>query len=359
MLLERRWILVFLMLLPACATLPPRIPEEWRSVPQAARIGSVGFDASGAVTTSPEPAPPPLSDGPIRVIGTRIFNRETPLTEPFPSIESLDFSEERGEVIFSATGVRGLDIGLVSSDGSPVNWVPQDPADELTPQWAPRGHKASYIVRGKAGDVIRTVHIPTAVQLSVPFPLGRVHARAWDAEGQFQAVAYSTPDASDRVEVMKYGGEERSTKVPPSVRLDVEVEPFGPAAILLRPRDLQYDERLPVVIWLAPDFAWNDARGALLQNARVAVIVVPRESAELWAAIDATPWLDGSRAWVVGLQDERRAPRAGAISIEPDATIAAEHYVRRGNVIAVAPAALEPFAAGFIANALTRPRGGE
>ncbi|HEX7808180.1 MAG TPA: hypothetical protein VF608_05640, partial [Thermoanaerobaculia bacterium] len=268
----------------------------------------------------------------------------------FPAVDSLDFSESRGEVVFSAIGQRGFDIGLVSSDGSPINWVPQDPADEFSPQWAPKGNKVSYVVRGKIGDVVRTVHIPTAAQLSNAFTNGHIHARAWDAEGQFYVVAYSTPDASDRVEVMKYGGEERSMAVPPAVRLDVEVEPFAPGTLLLRPRDVRYDEHLPVVIWIAPDFAWNDARGALLKSSRVACIITSTYSDDVMKRVAGTAWMDVTQVFVVG---SATVP-ANAIAIQPDAAVATGHYQRTGNVVTVAPAAIQSFAAGFIADHLKR-----
>ncbi len=339
--------------LVGCVSTAPAIPRAWMSVPAAARVGTVGFDEKGSLLTAPELRQPLLADGPIRFVGTKIFNREKELTEAFPAVESLDFSESRGEVVFSARAQRGFDIGLVSSDGSPVNWVPQDPADEVAPQWAPRGNKVSFIVRGRLGDVVRTVHIPTAAQLSVPFQNGRIHARAWDTEGQFYAVAYSTPEASDRVEVMKYGGEERSMPVPPAVRLDVDVEPFAPNALVLRPRDLRYDERLPVVIWSASDFAWNDARGALLQASRVACIVTTEYGDQLWTRIAATPWMDPDRAYLVGT-GESQPTNAKAVVIQPDPAVTDGHYERRGNVVAVSPAAIQSFAAGFIADHLKR-----
>ncbi|HEX2832318.1 MAG TPA: hypothetical protein VHW00_04845 [Thermoanaerobaculia bacterium] len=344
-----RRIVPALLVLGGCVSTTPRIPDAWMSVPATPRVGSVFYDASGKLQTAPELAPPMLADGPIRFVGTKIFNKEKELTAAFPAVESLDFSESRGEVVFSAVGERGFDIGLVSSDGSKVNWVPQDPADEFSPQWAPRGNKVSFIVRAKIGDIVRTVHIPTAAQLSNDFPHARIHSRAWDAEGQFYAVAYSTPDASDRVEVMKYGGEERAMAVPPAVRLDVEVEPFASGTLVLRPKDIRYDERLPAVIWLAPDFAWNDARGALLRNGRVACIVAKTVSDELLTRIRETPWLDATELFVVGEADV-----ANAIVIKPDAAMKSGFYRESGRVVSVAPAAIQSFASGFIADQLKR-----
>lgn len=338
--------LLLVTIVTGCASTSPTIPQAWLSVPSTPRIGSVSYHSAGKLVTSPELQQPQLGDGPIRVVGTKIFNKEKELTAALPAIESLDFSESRGEVAFSAIGERGYDIGLVSSDGSPIHWIPQDPADELSPQWAPRGNKVSYIVRSRSGDIVRTVHIPTAAQLSVAFPNARIHARAWDAEGQFFAVAYSTPDASDRVEVMKYGGEERRMAVPPAIQLDVEVEPFARNAVLLRPRDIRYDEKLPVIVWKSDDFAWNDARAALLRNVRAACIVTTTPNDDLWNQIGTTSWMDVSRVAVVGI-----APRdTKALYVVPDAAVATGHYMRRANVVSVAPAAIQSFAAGFIAD---------
>jgi hypothetical protein len=349
MLRSAGFLFPLLVVAAGCVSTATRIPDAWMSVPAAPRIGSVSYDANGRLQTSSELAQPVLADGPIRFVGTKIFNRDKELTGAFPAVESLDFSESRGEVVFSAIGERGFDIGLVSSDGSKVNWVPQDPADEVAPQWAPRGNKASFVVRGKIGDIVRTVHIPTAAQLSNDFPHARIHARAWDAEGQFYAVAYSTPDASDRVEVMKYGGEERSMAISPSVRLSVEVEPFAAGALLLRPSDVRYDERLPVIIWLADDFAWNDARSALLRSVRAACIVTKGVDDALMERIAQTPWMDASRVFVAG---EANVP--SATIIKPDPAVKRGEYVRAGNIVSVAPAAIQSFAAGFIADQLKR-----
>lgn len=305
------------------------------------------LDAEGKASTSS--LPEVRRDPAIHVDGGRIMNGEKALTDAFAAIDSFDVSESRGEVVFSAKRDAGFDIGLVSTDGSQVNWIPNEPADELAVQWAPRGNKVSYVVRGKGGDVVRTVHVPTSFQLAVDFPYGSVHALAWDPQAEHFAVAWSSPDASDRVEVMKYGGEQRRMAVAPSEQLDVDMEPLTPNALVLRPRDLAYNERLPLVVWRASDRDWNDARAALIHNARVAVAIATRDpDDDFWRAIDGTAWIDGTRIFVVGVKSTR------GTSIVAGDRLPAGRYSTSGSVVSVPPAVVQSFAAGFIADQLKR-----
>ncbi|HEX8255072.1 MAG TPA: hypothetical protein VF846_18165 [Thermoanaerobaculia bacterium] len=357
------FFLLFCGLFTACiSTSGPAlltVPETWSSVPVAPRMRSLVLDAEGKVSHRPEPPPRQVVDGPIRLVdefvGPKLANGEKILTEPFAAIDSFDFSDARGEVAFSVRRNAGFDIGLVSSDGSPISWVPNDPADEVGVQWAPRGSKISYIVRASGGDVVRTLHVPTAASLPVDFPGGTIHALAWDPQAERYAVSWSTVDASDRVEVLKYSGAERRMVVSPAVRLDVEVDPFAPGAVLLRPRDLLYDEKLPLVIWSAPDLQWSDARAALMKDARVAMIVATRPiGADFWSAVAATPWIDARRTFVVGgsCGADQRCAKATVITTDP--ALSAGVYRRAGNVVTVAPAVVQSFSAGFIADQLKR-----
>jgi hypothetical protein len=327
------------------------IPEAWLKVPEAMRMRSLVLDEQGKVAHQPQPPPRPVSDGPVHLSGGRLMNGEKALTDAFLAVDSFDYSEARGEVVFSAKREGGFDIGLVSSDGSPINWAPADPADEVDVQWAPRGNKVSYVLRASGGDIVRTLHIPTSATLQVPFENATIHALAWDPAAERYAAGYSTPDASDRVEVLKYNGTERRMVLPPAVRLDVEVEPFAPGAILLRPRDLRYQEKLPVVVWRASDFGWSDARAALMQEARVAVIVTTRApSVELWSRVESTQWMERKRTFLVG------ADGGGEhlVRITGEQSVPAGRYRRSGNVVAVPPAVVQSFAAGFIAEQLKR-----
>lgn len=332
------------------------------SVPTAARIGSVALADDGKVTPSVDRLPARTSDGPFRIVtteaGSTLMNGEKVLAEKLGTIDSLDLSESRGEVAFSAERDNGFDIGLVSTDGGEIHWMPNDPSDEVAVQWAPRGNKISYVIRASGGDVVRTLHIPTSYQFAVPFLGATIHALAWDPQAERYAVAYSTPDSSDRAEVLKYSGEERRTAIAPERQLDVDVAPVAPGAIVLHPRDIRYSERLPLVVWVADDFSWSDARAALLTNARVAVVVTknwPNE--ELWRAAVGIAWVDPSRAFIVDGRApaaDRRPPDRSTVLIVGDPAIAMGHYSRRGNIVAVPPAVVQSFAAGYIAAQVKR-----
>ena len=333
-------LIPLLLVLTACATSKP-IPETWTSLPEATRIPTATLGWSRGPV-----------DVPVRVDRNRIMRGDKALTEPFAAIDSFDYSASRDEVVFSAKREASFDIGLVAGDGSATNWIPADPADELRVQWAPRGNKISYIVRAPFGDVVRTLHVPTSFQFAVDFGAARIHALAWDAPAERYAVAYSTLDASDRVEVLRYDGTERRITRQPAARLAAEVLPFATRAQLLRPFDLGYGEKLPAVVWVADSFAWSDARAALLKNARVATIVtLGTPDAAVWTKLNETAWIDPSRLYVVGATAE------GAVSIVGDTAVPAGRYRRNGNVVAVAPAAIQSFAAGFIADQLKRTSG--
>ena len=351
-----RRALPFLLFLTGCSTLQP-IPETWRNVPSAARIRSVALDERGHVTQA---ALLPLKPEPVTVENNRLVRDGKRLTEQFAAIESFDYEDTWDEVIFSARRDAGFDIGLAAGDGSKTNWAPADPADEVQVQWAPRGYKASYIVRAPLGDVVRTLHIPTSLQHAIDFGPATIHDVAWDPAGEKYAVALSTLDASDRVEVLRYDGTERRVAVPPAQKLAADVISFAPGAYALRPFDLRYGEKLPVVVWLADRFEWSDARAALLREARAAVIVARKADETLWTAVSTTPWLDPGRTWVVGdvarasaRGPERRA-EARPTFIAGDAAIPPGRYRQTDDVIAVAPAAIQSFAAGFIADQLKR-----
>ena len=339
---------LLLLIAVACATAVPKIPTTWRDIPHAPRIRAVQLDADGKVTT----ALPPLRTTDVHVDHNRIMRGDRELTPAFKAIDSFDVSESRGEVVFSAKKDTNFDIGLVSTDGSPISWVPGDPADEVAVQWAPRGNKISYVVRSKGGDFVRTVHIPTSAQVMADFPGAKVETLAYDAKGEKFAVVYSTPDASDRIEVMKYDGAERKFATQPAVTLDVEVASIAPEAIVLRPREMTYNEKVPLVIWLDDEpFAWNDARAELMRMARVAIVITRRLTGPVWDAAKATPWISASRAFVVGAN----APNATAIV--GDASVKSGDIRDQGAMVAVAPALVPSFAAHFIADRLKRTNG--
>lgn len=288
-------------------------------------------------------------EGNIRIVGNRIFNGEKALTPPFLAIDSFDLSEERGEVIFSARRSTNFDIGLVSAGGSDIHWIPEDPADEVGVQWAPRGNKVSYIVHKATADIVRTVHIPTSAQLSVDFPFASVHDLRWDAAAERYSVVVSSPEASERIESMTYEGKARRVDTPAAARLDVVIEPLARGIVLRKPT-LHYGETLPLVVWIDPDLLdWNDARAALMRSAQVALVVTKAApDANFWQAVRDVRWIDASHPFVVGATGEN----ANTTYIAPSASIASGHFERRGNALLVDSGRVQSFAAGYVAQQL-------
>jgi hypothetical protein len=213
-------------------------------------------------------------------------------------------------------------------------------------QWAPRGNKVSYIVRAQLGDVVRTFHIPTSFAYVVDFgTTAAIQSVTWDAAAERFTVVYSTLDASERTESVHYNGSARRTEAEPKTTIDADLLPFGADGFVLRPRNLRYDEKLPVVVWVADRFAWSEPRAALMRDARVASIVVRRPpDADLWKSVRETAWLDPAKIYVVnGTTPE-------GMGFIADAGIPAGRYRHKGNVVAAAPAAIQSVAAGFIAD---------
>lgn len=233
-----------------------------------------------------------------------LFANGKALTPQFRAIDSFDVSRDRREVVFSAKRDTNFDIGLVSLDGSDVHWLPEDPADEVAVQWAPRGNKVSYIIRGAGGDLVRTVHIPTAMQVVADFPYARVRSFTWDLSGERYTVTVSSPDASDRVVSMKYDGTAQKTIREPATKLDVNLQSFA-GGVIMWPSLLKYNERVPLVMWQSENpLEWNETRGALMKAHRIAIAVVK----SLPAAAPDEAWIDPARVLRVTPDVESSAP---------------------------------------------------
>jgi hypothetical protein len=344
-----RYLPVLAVFAGCASTLQP-IPNDWLSVPRATQIRSLSLSAEGRVAPSSQPVQRTLPKGSIRAEGNRIHNAEKPLTEEFRAIDSFDLSQSRGEVVFSVRRDAGFDIGLVAIEGSDISWVPNDPADEIGVQWAPRGNKISYVVRTRFGDVVRTLHIPTSASFAVDFPFSRVNALAWDPQAEKYAVAYSSPTTSDAVDVLPYSGEQRTAAVKPAATILADVQPFLGEAILIQPVDLQYNEKVPLVIWRDENvLGWSDARAELMRSARVAVVVTNQSpDPALLEKARQNPIIDAGRLFVVnGTLD-------GATAIQGDRAVGQGRWRRNGTIVTVAPAVVESFAARFIAGQLKR-----
>jgi hypothetical protein len=330
--------------LAACASSFTPIPQAWKSVPEAARI----TDLCAKVECAPRAA------NDVKVIDGQLITASKALTPRFAAIQSFDVSLDRQEIVFSAKRNNNFDVGLVSLDGGEIHWIPEDPADETDVQWAPKGNKVSYVVHTQAGDLVRTVHVPTAMQLTVDFPYARVQALGWDPAAERYAVVLNSPEASERIESVSYRGERRRIEVPPEVGLKAVVEPVG-GALLLRPEGLRYGERLPLVVWIEDQpLAWDDARGMLMRSARVASAV--ESGPPDWKALMAIPWVDTERIYVVGVragEDAGAPPKTIYITPTDDES----GYRRRGNEVLVPRAGVKSFAASWIAQQLKERNG--
>jgi hypothetical protein len=292
----RRWAAV-LLVAASCATAPPAAVEI---APATPRYPALSYGQGGVLLYVPAPS----RNGTVHVVrtadGVAIASGEKLLTPSYPAIDSIDVAPEGDLVAFSAKHGDNFEIALVATKGSEVRWMPSDPRDEVAVQWAPRGSKISYVIRARSGDIVRTLHIPTAAQLTAVFPYGRVHALAWEPRAERYAVAWDSIDASDRIEQMTYAGDDRKTLTPPAMKLDVSIEPVG-GAVIMRPTTMRYNEKLPLVIWqTAEPHAWSDARGRLQQSNRVAVAIIDHAPDETFrSAIRDLAWIDGSRSFVV------------------------------------------------------------
>ena len=318
------------------------IPAAWEGVPAAASIGDycTHFQCAARVQQAD-----------IHISENRLFNGSKALTPRFAAIDSFDLSLDRKEVVFSAKRKDSFDVGLVSMDGSDIHWIPEDPADEVQVQWAPRGNKVSYILRTATGSIVRTVHIPTATPLSVDFPNAQIDALAWEPQGERFAAVVESPDASQSLVSMTYEGQKRQELVAPQSRFDVSIEPIG-GVLVMRPSAMRYNERLPLVIWTETNpFAWNDARAALMKNARVAIAIAPKVTDNFRTEVQNVKWIDNQRTYIVGTLATGQ-PGNPATIITSDPNLPAHRYTRNGNTLSVPPAVVQSFAAAFIADDL-------
>jgi hypothetical protein len=228
--------------------------------------------------------------------------------------------------------------------------VPEDRSDEVNAQWAPRGNKVSFILHTSGGDLVRTVHVPTATPLTVDFPRAQVDALAWDTAGARFAVVVESPDASQRLLSMTYEGEKRQELLAAAEKLDVELEPIA-GGVLLRPAALRYNEKLPLVVWVDPKpFRWSDERAALLRSARVAIAIAPDADTAL-RNVASTPWIDGAKTYIVAGEATPQSTSPATI-IRAGRSLAPHTYVRRGAVVEAPAAVVQSFAAAFIADDL-------
>lgn len=278
--------------------------------------GSLHFDSAGAVL--------PISDsGALRsarklrgtgeIIGIRKNDSgealvrleaglQKLLTPEFVEIDSFDLAPSGKEIVISANAGEGLNVGLLSIDGGDIRWIFPDSLPERLVTWAPRGSKISYVVEAPGGSIIRTVHIPTSYQLSIDFPLSSITSIAWEPAAEKFAVSLSSADRSPRVDLMRYGGEERETIFGGAAVNPTNVDRVG-AAVMWMPRVIRYGQRQPLVVWATKgsSFAWNDSRVRLARESEAGIAVVPPPAvdAKLWSELLSLPWVDKDRVFMI------------------------------------------------------------
>ncbi len=186
---------------------------------------------------------------------------ENDVTPVFPSIESMDVAPRGDEIVFSARRENGFDVAIASPDGKTVNWVAPDRADEVGVTWAPRGNKVSFLMRGADSTLVRSVHVPTAFQLTFDTPAMRVRAIAWEPRAERFAMGLDGPAASPHIDWIEYAGTNRESLVAPRHVLKREPEgvAFGSgSALLLPPATIRYGERQPLFVRLTDEpLSWS------------------------------------------------------------------------------------------------------
>ena len=228
--------------------------------------------------------------------------QEEQLTPDFHEIESFDLAPSEKEMVISADAGEGLNIGLLSIDGGEIRWIFPDPLPERLVTWAPRGSKISYVVEAHDGSIIRTVHIPTSYQLSIDFPLSSITSIAWEPAAEKFAVALSSTDRSPRVDLMRYGGEERETIYGGGLVTPGNIDRVG-AAVVRMPRVVRYGQRQPLVVWITKEspFAWNESRDRVVRDSDsgLAVVAPVAVNAQLWSDLLSLPWVDKDHVFVI------------------------------------------------------------
>jgi hypothetical protein len=324
------------------------IPSEWLSVPHAVQYSELSYEGGILGYKSV-----PQTESSVHIVktanGAKLVNGDKDLTPEFRAIDSFDVSERRKEIVFSAKRDTNFDVALVSLEGSDIHWMPSDPADEVGVMWAANSNRINYILRTLNGDLLRTLLVTTAGASTVDFPNGRVIARAWHPNGEKFAVSWESFDASQRVETMDYDGRDRHMSASPSARITGFASEVSNGALIIRPEEMHYNEKLPLVVWRTNDRnRWDDARAKLQRDARIAVAIVERDPDNaFWSDMRLHPWIDLTRAYVVNAP----AP-AGATSIRASSNVAAGTVRVEGNTMLVPVDVVESFAAGLIAHQL-------
>lgn len=291
-----------------------------RELPSELETVSIAPDGSAVIAFSP------TADGGelVRIdLDEAGALRRTVLADDFRAVRELAFDRDGKELVVSAipreAGSTGRwDIALVNAEAPVMNWVPADMNDEVAPLFSPFGYKISYIVRSTGGDVIRTVHVPTAAMVLATFGSAKIHDYAWMPDGERLIVALSSPLVSDHLVEINYAGVGLRELIGPEIRIEREADrlPGAPAgSILLSPESLAYGERHPLVIWTTGpdrDLAFDPRLVPLLDRGDIGVLLIEGsvESIEpaLWDALPELGWVDQNEIWLVAEEDAIELP---------------------------------------------------
>lgn len=229
-------------------------------------------------------------------------------SEPLRRIDSFAVSPDGKELILSADRSGNFDIALASTEGGAPRWIAPDPLPETGVSWAPRGNKVTYRISTVDGTLVRTVHVPTGIPLTIDMPLSEVRDLAWEPRAERFAVIVSSAQTGESIQTMRYGGEERTRIVGFGGETDTNADrlspPFG-EALLFAPRSIRYGEKRPVVVWITDEspVAWSAVRADIQRELNAGIIVLSTPASELgssfWSAVLDKPWIDPSAVFVV------------------------------------------------------------
>ena len=269
---------------------------------------------------------------------------------------TLRYSESRDEVVFSAKRDGSFDVGLVALDGSRSTGC--RPIRRTRSRCSGRRAETRSVTSCAAsgGDVVRTVHIPTSFAVRRRLS-GRARSTRWPGSrrrsGSRSRTRRSTPPNAS--EVMHYGGAERRMTRPaggdarrrtssrsradafaaaparPALRREAAGGGLGRRRLRLERRPRGADAERP--------------RGGRRHDAHAGRGVLERAKRRRGST---------ARAYVVG-QAGAFGPVAGRDRpSSPTRRRSGRPLPAAGDVVAVAPAAIQSFAAGFIADQLKR-----
>lgn len=276
-------------------------------------------------------------------------------SEPLRRIDSFAVSPDGKELVLSADRAGNFDIALASTAGGDPRWIAPDSLPETGVSWAPRGNKVTYRIRTLDGTLIRTVHVPTAIPLTVDMPLSEVRDLAWEPRAERFAVIVSSAQTGESIQTMRYGGEERARIVGFGGEAEANADrlppPFG-EAVLFAPRSIRYGQKRPLVVWITEDspVAWNAVRADIQRELNAGILVLSTPASALgtsfWSAVFEKPWVNPSALFVVleagHTRDALELAQARRMTVIAQSELPGDPGVRRvrlpnGSVVVEAP----------------------